>query len=191
VKRLPVWALLMVGLPLLGLGSAIVSSFLQASSAPGVVAGLVLLALGAWVLLGLVRGDESGGFASFEVQGSARIGGEVKVTLRLQLPKKLELNANRQRVRFIIEERLPDPLGDFQAESCTVHEAQLALSVPSDTVGDWSTNWTLKIPASAPPTMRGARFLVHARLELLLPHGSFGEIKASAPVVILPEVAGE
>jgi hypothetical protein len=193
VKRLPAWVLLMVGLPLLCLGAAIVMSFLPVGSAPGVVAGLVPLALGAWILLEIVRDERTDqpGSASFEVSGPALIGGEVQVTLRLLLPKRLALNPNRQTVRFFIEERLPDRNGDFPADSHVLHEEKLPLSVPLDTVGDWSTSWTLKIPASAPPTMIGARFLVHAQLELLLPHGSFGEIKANAPVEILPEVAGE
>lgn len=183
----------MMGLPLLGLGAAIVISCSMTNNPPGVVAGGVLLGAGAWVLLGILRerSADQAGTASFEVRGPACIGGDVKVTLRLHLPKRLALNPNRQRVRFFIEERLPEPSADFPEEAFVLHEAQLPLDVPVNTVGDWETSWTLKIPASAPPTMIGARFLVHAQLELLLPHGSFGEIRANAPVVILPEVAGE
>jgi len=152
----------MVGLPLLGLGAAIVISFSQAGSAPGVIAGLVLFALGAWVLLGLTRGKDSGGTASFEVRSPALIGGDVQVTLRLLLPKRLALNPHLQTVRFFIEERRPEANGELHTDSQALHEERLPLSVPLNTVGDWSTSWTLKIPATAPPTMLDARFLVHA-----------------------------
>ncbi len=183
----------MVALPLVGLGAAIVISFSAADNPPGIVAGGVLFAAGAWVLLGIVRDKRTSqaGTASFEVSGPALIGGEVQVTLRLLLPKRLALNTNRQRVRFIIEERVPDEGRDFRSAAQVVHEAQLPLSVPVDTVGHWETSWALKVPVTAPPTMIGARFRVHAQLDLLLPYGSFGHITAVAPVVILPEVAGE
>ena len=193
--KIPGWVAALLAVALLGAAMVWVVFAFVANTMQDLVGAGVLGIIALWVMVRAAASSapvsgpiNRASFVAVEVPPTVCLGAEFSVRARLQLNAPLKLNPHRQRLRFVIEEKWFST-GDEVEPSAIVHEEIQQVHVPVDLVGEWETTWSARVPLDAPTSIQGKWFQLHAWVEFSLPHGMFSELKATQPVIIVPEVA--